>query len=710
MLACRHGARTPLTDASYLWEGQEWNVGGPAYKAVPLQLFDVNGGPAGPNEHDQKQVSTKLAGGTSKGELTKLGQLQALELGYWLRQQYIDTYGFLPASLKPGVVAARTTNFSRTRATLAGVLTGLYPGVTQPIPVTTSGDLDEILYADTKRCPHLKVLMQASEAMLKASWESPSRAQGIKQLQQQLTQLLNLPEGAWDKRWMMSDVHDAFTSLAAHGKALPHGLTEEMKEAVDRLATEEISAFICPALVDEHGHAVLRLSMGRLLDILLANMETAAAAAAGQAGSSSSSSSHAKLMMFSGHDSTIMPLLTALGCDLQRWPPYISNLVFELWELKPPTHQLQNNMAAGNAAAASSSSSSSSSEAPGPFVVRVLYNKQPLRLPGAAEGNAAAASSSCSSSSSEAPGPFVVRVLYNKQPLQLPGAAEGEQYAVALAWTVRDCLWRIMPAAGLSRISNFVFELWELKPPTHQLQNNMAARNAAAAASSSSSSSSEAPGPFVVRVLYNKQPLQLPGAAEGEQYARALAWSVPDCLWRIMPAVGLSCISNLVFELWELKPPTHQLQNNMAAGNAAAASSSSSSSSGISSEAPGPFVVRVLHNKQPLQLPGAAEANPTLLELGTFKHEVLAPFILSEEQHAQACSMPISHDSSLPHPEGDEAANGKPQEEFSMASGGAGQQQQQQQGELQPPPGTQALSQSQRQQQQQQQRQPQGKL
>jgi hypothetical protein len=29
----RHGARTPLTDASYLWEGQEWNVGGAAYKA-----------------------------------------------------------------------------------------------------------------------------------------------------------------------------------------------------------------------------------------------------------------------------------------------------------------------------------------------------------------------------------------------------------------------------------------------------------------------------------------------------------------------------------------------------------------------------------------------------------------------------------------------------------------------------------------------------
>lgn len=40
-------------------------------------------------------------------------------------------------------------------------------GTDESIPVVTSSDLDEILYADTKRCPHLKVLMQASEAMLK---------------------------------------------------------------------------------------------------------------------------------------------------------------------------------------------------------------------------------------------------------------------------------------------------------------------------------------------------------------------------------------------------------------------------------------------------------------------------------------------------------------------------------------------------------------
>jgi hypothetical protein len=44
------------------------------------------------------------------------------------------------------------------------------------------------------------------------------------------------------------------------------------------------------------------------------------------------------------------------------------------------------------------------------------------------------------------------------------------------------------------------------------MRNNMAAGNAAAV-----SSSSGAVGPFVVRVLYNKQPLQLAGSNNGKQ-------------------------------------------------------------------------------------------------------------------------------------------------------------------------------------------------
>lgn len=161
-------------------------------------------------------------------------------------------------------------------------------------------------------------------------------------------------------------------------------------------ATEEIAAFICPALVDDHGHAVLRLSMGRLLDILLGNME---AALQRQPGGSSSSSGGAaggqqqqpaqqqpRLMLFSGHDSTIMPLLTALGADLTSWPPYMSNLCFELWELQAPQPQPASNMATASKQASSSSSGQQVEQQQGRHVVRVLYNKQPLVLPGAPAG------------------------------------------------------------------------------------------------------------------------------------------------------------------------------------------------------------------------------------------------------------------------------------------------------------------------------------
>ena len=65
-----------------------------------------------------------------------------------------------------------------------------------------------------------------------------------------------------------------------------------------------------------------------------------------------------QLLLYSGHDTTIMPLLVMLGQDTLDWPPYCSNLVFELWEvpgswLKRPGH-----------------------------LVRVLYNRSVLPISG----------------------------------------------------------------------------------------------------------------------------------------------------------------------------------------------------------------------------------------------------------------------------------------------------------------------------------------
>jgi hypothetical protein len=38
-LLYRHGARTPLTDDAYLWQGQEWNVCGKAFEASIFEFL-----------------------------------------------------------------------------------------------------------------------------------------------------------------------------------------------------------------------------------------------------------------------------------------------------------------------------------------------------------------------------------------------------------------------------------------------------------------------------------------------------------------------------------------------------------------------------------------------------------------------------------------------------------------------------------------------
>lgn len=51
------------------------------------------------------QRNIKLPGGCHKGELTKLGQEQARDVGDWLRQRYVQDLSFLPAQYEVGCIA-----------------------------------------------------------------------------------------------------------------------------------------------------------------------------------------------------------------------------------------------------------------------------------------------------------------------------------------------------------------------------------------------------------------------------------------------------------------------------------------------------------------------------------------------------------------------------------------------------------------------------
>lgn len=73
-----------------------------------------------------------------------------------------------------------------------------------------------------------------------------------------------------------------------------------------------------------------------------------------------------KLRLYSAHDTTVLPILQMLRHDTDDWPPYVANIVLELWQRQSKGWLLSS----GNVES----------------FVRVLYNGQPLRLPGSQAG------------------------------------------------------------------------------------------------------------------------------------------------------------------------------------------------------------------------------------------------------------------------------------------------------------------------------------
>ncbi|KAG2499456.1 hypothetical protein HYH03_002403 [Edaphochlamys debaryana] len=173
---------------------------------------------------------------------------------------------------------------------------------------------------------------------------------------------------------------------------LAGGLTPELYAVVDEQATRRVAAVLGPPCNGTGTcQQLLQLGIGlllrSLLDALYAAAEVAedaaqaalaaAAEGAGGAGAAGATLRHlaaaskprrppgaasatpsppgppAVLELVSGHDSTLMPIMAALGHPLTRWPPFISNLVLELYRV--PLRRGGGGSGAGSAAAGSGS-------------------------------------------------------------------------------------------------------------------------------------------------------------------------------------------------------------------------------------------------------------------------------------------------------------------------------------------------------------------
>jgi hypothetical protein len=146
-------------------------------------------------------------------------------------------------------------------------------------------------------------------------------------------------------------LHDLVHALQAEGAAWP-GLVEE---SLAKEASRLVSEFWCFCF---HNDNVLRYSLWPLMSEIGDNIERALS------GRAAGPPPPPPLVLFAGHDTTIMPLLAALRClKVGHWPPYAASLAFELLEDTGKT---------------------SAVPVDSRFFMRVRYNGSPLRIPGAA--------------------------------------------------------------------------------------------------------------------------------------------------------------------------------------------------------------------------------------------------------------------------------------------------------------------------------------
>lgn len=273
-------------------------------------------------------------------QLTERGVLQLIAVGRALRNRYLDgpaRLRLLPdASLGAAAthVYARSTNMCRTLQSLRSLLAGFYAvDGGEEAGASTASALGDATALRIHTRPKVREVMfpgadgpcEAMAARRNVVFPPDymdNHWPGFGELEARVKTLLGYQDRV---AWLT--VKEILTCSKEHGLAFPPGITLEDEAHIGSLAgwmwgrvysdTQlnrlAIGRFVCEMADD------LRAAMGPAPADESANPATAFASAAGK-----------KLLLYSGHDSTLVPLLCALECYDGVWPPYASFLSLEI--------------------------------------------------------------------------------------------------------------------------------------------------------------------------------------------------------------------------------------------------------------------------------------------------------------------------------------------------------------------------------------------
>ncbi|GFR66330.1 lysophosphatidic acid phosphatase type 6 [Elysia marginata] len=175
---------------------------------------------------------------------------------------------------------------------------------------------DEDIFPNKLSCPSLRLAINLTLANLDNIPDYTSDKRNV-------LRALGLPMGHLD----FSCVKDDAASRVAHGKPYPKVL-EPFKEVIEMQATRVLRA-VTTGRIDGLAPRddVLMMSIGRLLYAILAEMEDVVCGVV-----------KPRMYLYSGHDTTVVPILEVLGAPPIMWPPFGASIALELYrsrDIKP---------------------------------------------------------------------------------------------------------------------------------------------------------------------------------------------------------------------------------------------------------------------------------------------------------------------------------------------------------------------------------------
>ncbi|XP_028391161.1 counting factor 60-like [Dendronephthya gigantea] len=267
----------------------------------------------------------EVPGNCALGQLTSIGFKQQLSNGENYRKIYVES-GFLSPNFSSVEHRVRSTNMFRTLQSAQGFMTGMFPP-SQPV-VGRAGIMDintmdgtyENMYPNDKLCPK-------SKDYITAYFKSQDFLDHYNSVSKQLVE--DLQKALDDETFTYQDIFMLFDCLnvfKCHEVDTPAGITQDLYQRVSEEVTYvfyQMYAYPSPAEAAKVGIGFFIKEVQQEIEAKIA-ME-----------------SKLDFILYSGHDVTLMTLLLAFNVSDGVWPPYASQMIFEVYQMTDNSHTMR---------------------------------------------------------------------------------------------------------------------------------------------------------------------------------------------------------------------------------------------------------------------------------------------------------------------------------------------------------------------------------